>query len=115
MSLGTWASTTRPEASTGRAWPSPIRTGPKRVRTGSVPGGPFGYLYPPLAPGKKSLNLLLRLGTIPGSDRKFETIVVLFDEVGCTVVEMNQVVYQMNFNIDHLSVVFNCYLIWLCI
>jgi hypothetical protein len=45
MPLGTWASTTRPEASTGRAWPDPIRTGPKRVRTGSVPGGPFGHLY----------------------------------------------------------------------
>jgi hypothetical protein len=41
MSLGTWASTTRPEALTGRAWPGPIRTGPERVRTGSVPGGPF--------------------------------------------------------------------------
>jgi hypothetical protein len=46
MSLGTWASPTRPEASTGRAWPGPIRTGPKRVRAGSVPGGPFGHLYP---------------------------------------------------------------------
>jgi hypothetical protein len=34
MSLGTWASPTRPEASTGRAWPGPIRTGPKRVRAG---------------------------------------------------------------------------------
>jgi hypothetical protein len=45
MSLGTWASPTRPEASTGRAWPDPIRTGPKRVRAGSVPGGPFGHLY----------------------------------------------------------------------
>jgi hypothetical protein len=44
MSLGTWASPTRPEASTGRAWPDPIRTGPKRVRAGSVPGGPFGHL-----------------------------------------------------------------------
>jgi hypothetical protein len=29
----------------GRAWPDPIRTGPKRVRAGSVPGGPFGHLY----------------------------------------------------------------------
>jgi hypothetical protein len=45
MSLGTWASPTRPEASTGRAWPGPIRTGPKRVRAGSVPGNPFGHLY----------------------------------------------------------------------
>jgi hypothetical protein len=45
MSLGTWASLTRPEASTGRAWPGPIRTGPKRVRAGSVPGGPFRHLY----------------------------------------------------------------------
>jgi hypothetical protein len=44
MSLGTWASTTRPEALTGRAWPGPIRTGPKRVRAGSGPGGPFGHL-----------------------------------------------------------------------
>jgi hypothetical protein len=44
MSLGTWASPTRPEVLTGRAWPDPIRTGPKRVRTGSVPGGPFGHL-----------------------------------------------------------------------
>jgi hypothetical protein len=43
MSLGTWASPIRPEASTGRAWPGPIRTGPKRVRIGSVPGGPFGH------------------------------------------------------------------------
>jgi hypothetical protein len=68
-----------------------------------------------LRSNKYGLNFLLRLGTIPGSDRKFETIVLLFDEVGCTIVEMNQVVYQMNFNIDHLSVVFNCYLIWLCI
>jgi hypothetical protein len=39
-----WASPTRPEASTGRVWPDPIRTGPKRVRAGSVPGGPFGHL-----------------------------------------------------------------------
>jgi hypothetical protein len=45
MSLDTWASPTRPEASTGRAWPGPIRTGSKRVRAGSVPGGPFGHLY----------------------------------------------------------------------
>jgi hypothetical protein len=45
MSLGTWASPTRPEASTDRAWPGPIRTGPKRVWAGSVPGGPFGHLY----------------------------------------------------------------------
>jgi hypothetical protein len=44
MSLGTWVSPTRPEASTGRAWPDPIRTGPKWVRAGSVPGGPFGHL-----------------------------------------------------------------------
>jgi hypothetical protein len=44
MPLGTWASPTRPEASTGRAWPGTIRSGPKRVRTGSVPGGPFGHL-----------------------------------------------------------------------
>jgi hypothetical protein len=50
MSLGTWASPIRPEASTGRAWPDPIRTGPKRVRTGSVPGGPFGHLYRLLVP-----------------------------------------------------------------
>jgi hypothetical protein len=45
MSLDTWASTIRPEASTGRALPGPIRTGPKQVRIGSVPGGPFGHLY----------------------------------------------------------------------
>jgi hypothetical protein len=45
MSLDTWASPIRPEASTGRAWPDPIRTGPKRVRVRSVPGGPFGHLY----------------------------------------------------------------------
>jgi hypothetical protein len=51
MSLGTWASTTRPEALTGRAWPGPIRTGPKRVRAGSGPGGPFGHLYSGLVPG----------------------------------------------------------------
>jgi hypothetical protein len=44
MSLGTWASPTRLEASTGRAWPSLIRTGLKRVRAGSVPGDPFGHL-----------------------------------------------------------------------
>jgi hypothetical protein len=44
MSLGTWASPTQPEASTGRAWPDPIRTGPKRVRAGSVPGDLFGHL-----------------------------------------------------------------------
>jgi hypothetical protein len=44
MSLGTWASLTRPEASTGRVWPGPIRTGPKRVRAEFVPGGPFGHL-----------------------------------------------------------------------
>jgi hypothetical protein len=54
MSLGTWASTTRPEALTGRAWPDTIRTGPKRVWTGSVPGGPFGHLYP----GRPYANLL---------------------------------------------------------
>jgi hypothetical protein len=45
MSLGTWASPTWLEASTGRAWPGPIHTGPKRVRAGFVPGGPFGHLY----------------------------------------------------------------------
>jgi hypothetical protein len=60
MSLGTWASPTRPEASTGRVWPGPIRTGPKRVRAGSVPGGPFGHLYPKEVQNsqsiKKSLN-----------------------------------------------------------
>jgi hypothetical protein len=44
MSLGTWASPTRLEASTGRAWPGPIRTGPKRVRARSVLGSPFGHL-----------------------------------------------------------------------
>jgi hypothetical protein len=44
MSLDTWASPIRSEASTGRAWPGPIRTGPKRVRAGFVPGGPFGHL-----------------------------------------------------------------------
>jgi hypothetical protein len=45
MSLGTWASPIRPKASTGRVWPGPIRTGPKRVRAGSMPGGPFEHLY----------------------------------------------------------------------
>jgi hypothetical protein len=58
MSLGTWASPTRPEASTGRAWPGPIRTGSKRVRAGSVPGGPFGHLYCQPA----TTQLLLKFG-----------------------------------------------------
>jgi hypothetical protein len=47
MSLGTWANMTWPRASTGHAWPSTIRNGPKRDRTGSIPGGLFGHLYHP--------------------------------------------------------------------
>jgi hypothetical protein len=58
MSVGTWASTTRPEASSGRAWLGPIRTGPKRVRVGSVPGGPFGHLYIWMLEGIKRQYLL---------------------------------------------------------
>jgi hypothetical protein len=63
MSLGTWASPTRPEASTGRAWPGPIHTGPIRVRAGSVPGGPFGHLYSsdPLGSVLASTSLTINL------------------------------------------------------
>jgi hypothetical protein len=65
MSLDTWASTTRPEASTSRAWPGPIRTGPKWVRARSVLGGPFGHLYLDLS--EPFVNIVELLVLMPGS------------------------------------------------